>query len=146
MSVPAFKPRKRVPDGSSRAVIAKLFDDNGGAKQVGFTLGLSVARTYQIAEEGSLSLDDAARLTFACGSTAAAEYFAALCGGFFTPGEPTSKGLRDLLALVAHETGDVFAAMTSPDDTGTLASEIDEAIRALTAARSKIAPAAKAVR
>lgn len=146
MSRPAFKPTKHVPDGSTKAVIGKLFAECGGAKEVAFLLDVSMSRAYQLAEDGSLSLDQAARLTFASGSTVAAEYLAALCGGTFTPGTATGDTLRESLARVAREAGDVFAQMTEADDAGALAAELDDLIRAATAARSKIAPVAKAVR
>lgn len=142
MTRPSFKPNKRVPEGSTKAVIARLYDDAGGAKTVAFELGLGIARTYQLAEEGSLSLDDAARLSFASGSTSCAEYFAALTGGVFTTIAPAAGTMRELLVRVAREAGDVFAAMTDPDNHGALAAEIDDCIRALTAARSRIAPVA----
>lgn len=149
MARPAFKPNKRVPDGTTRAVIAHLYEQAGGAKAVGFALGLAMARTYQIAEEGTLSLDDAARLTFISGGTAAAEYLATLAGGIFLPVAVEDAAPHALLSRSASEHGEVMAlALSTATDgvmdateAGRIAAEIDDTIRVLVAARQKLTPA-----
>lgn len=146
MTRPTFKPSKRVPDGSTKAVIKHLYERAGGAKNVAFALGLATSRTYQLHEEGSLTLDDAASLTFLTGSTEAAEYLATLAGGTFVPVEADTSPINLLLARSATEHGEVMAramrAIADGDmdasECGSLASEIDDVIRVMVAARQKV--------
>ncbi len=145
---PAFKPTKRIPDGSTKAVIAKLYDDAGGAKEVAFLLGLGMARTYQVAEEGTLSLEHAARLTFTTGSTAAADYMAALAGGFFIPVASTNAPIREMISRLAREAGEAIAtgidatadATLSENERGRMAAELDDLIQTLVGLRRQVGP------
>lgn len=148
MARPAFKPSKKIPDGSTKAVIAKLYDDAGGAKEVAFLLGLGIARTYQIAEEGSLTLDQAARLSFATGSTAAADYMAALTGGLFLPVASTKAPMREMISRLARDAGEAVAAgidatadaELTNDERGRMAAELDDLVQTLVSLRRHLGP------
>jgi len=148
MTRPSYKPHKRVPDGTTKAVLAHLYSDAGGAEQVAFILGLGPARVYQLRDEGSLTLDDAARLTMVSGSPCVAEYLAILAGGTFIPSNPVDGDISDLVSRFAGESGNVLskavAALADGEicsrEWGPLASDIDAAIRVLVAARQSITP------
>ncbi|MCA0402040.1 MAG: hypothetical protein LCH38_14650 [Proteobacteria bacterium] len=146
MTRPSYKPNKRVPDGTTKAVLACLYSDAGGVESVAFVLGLGAARVYQLRDEGTLTLDDAARLTLASGSTSAAEYLATLAGGTFVPESPVDDDVASLVSSYAERSGDVLAkavfALRDGEicaaEWGPLASDIDGAIRVLVAARKLI--------
>ncbi len=148
MTRPAFKPSKPIPDGSTKAVIAKLYDEAGGAKQVAFLLDLGIARTYQLAEEGTLTLDQAARISFATGGTAAADFMAALAGGFFIPIASTNAPMRDMIARLAREAGEAVASgidVTADDklteeERGRFAAELDDMLRVIVSLRRQVGP------
>lgn len=148
---PSYKPNKRVPEGTTKAVLAHLYSEAGGAEQVAFVLGLGPARVYQLRDEGTLTLDDAARLTMVSGSAVVAEYLATLAGGVFVPVDAAEGEISDLVASYAETSGDVLSKSVSAlgdgviceREWGPLASEIDAAIRILVAARQKITPGSK---
>lgn len=142
---PAFKPMRRVPDGTTKSVIAHLYAQCDGAKEVGFVLGLEKSQVYKLAEDGALTLDQVARLTHATQATAGAEYLAALAGGQFIPVEPVDGDASELLKMAAKEFGEVMQSaveMLSKGESkcGVTVSEMDDAIRVLIAARRACTP------
>lgn len=143
-----YRTNKRIPEGTTKAVIASLIREivgDDGMQKVALILRLEhISSVYAIQEKGSMSLDDAATLSLA-GGTAAAEYLAALAGGQFIPVEPIDEPLEALVSRFAKENSDVIQAaiamLTRGDHScGVLASEIDDAIRVLIAARRACTP------
>lgn len=143
-----YRTNKRIPEGTTKAVIASLIREiagDDGMQKVALVLRLEhISSVYAIQEKGSMSLDDAATLSLA-GGTSAAEYLAALAGGQFVPVEPIDEPLEALVSRFAKENGDVMQAaiamITRGDHAcGVLASEIDNAIRVLIAARRACTP------
>lgn len=139
---------KVIPEGTTKAVIARLFDDvsgDEGMNAVAFVLGLSMTRAYQLQDEATLTLDHAARLTFITRSPIVAEFMAALAGGQFVPVAPVDEPIGDLVGRIAKESGEVMQAAVAllsdgREKCGVLASEIDDAIRVLIAARRACTP------
>jgi hypothetical protein len=142
---PAYRPNKRVPDGATKSVLVHVINEVGGVEQAAFICNVSGARVYQLRDEGTMTFDDIARLTMAGASTAAVEYLATLAGGQFVPVEPVEEPVADLIQKYAKESGDVMQACVAMlasgrDECGVAASEIDQAIRVLIAARRKCTP------
>lgn len=142
---------KVIPEGTTKAVIARLFDDvsgDEGMNAVAFLLGLSMTRAYQLQDEVTLTLDHAARLTFITRSPIVAEFMAALAGGQFVPVLPINEPIGDLVQRIAKESGEVMQAAVAlitegREKCGVLCSEIDDAIRVLIAARQRCTPMEK---
>lgn len=143
-----YRTNKVIPEGTTKAVIARLFDEAAGEegmKGVSFLLDLSMTRAYQLQDEATLTLDQAARLTFIGKTPVAAEYLAALAGGQFVPVAPISECISVLVQRIAKENGDVMQAAVSAisegrEKCGALVKEIDDAIRVLIAARQLCTP------
>ena len=139
-----YKPNRRVPEGATKAVLVHVINEVGGVEEAAFVCGVSGARVYQLRDEGTMTLDDVARLTRA-GSSAAAEYLATLAGGQFIPVEPIDEPVSAIVGRFAKEGGEVMQAalamVTSGRQTcGLLATEIDDALRLLIAARRIVTP------
>lgn len=140
----AYRPNKRVPDGATKAVLTHIINEVGGVAQAAFICGVSGARIYQLQDEGTMSLDDAARLTLA-GAEGAAEYLATLAGGQFIPVDPVDVPIQDLAGRFAKESGEVLQAACAViaegrNTCGVLSKEIDDALRLLIAARRLVTP------
>jgi hypothetical protein len=143
-----FKPQKRIPEGSTQAVIGQLYKEAGGAKEAGFILGLQASRTYQKHEDASLTLDEAARLTMATGSDAAARYLATLAGGRFVPHDAPEGPITILMSQSAeHQAEAVCATLRALNDgtidkaeAGGICASLDRLIERATAARQALTP------
>lgn len=139
---------KAIPAGATKAVVAAFLDEAGGDEgmaSVALQLGVSMSRAYQLQDDATLTLDHAAVLTWNTKAPQAAEYLATLAGGQFVPVKPLDEDVSDLVARFAKEGGEVVQAaiaMLSRGDSacGVLASEIDDAIRVLIAARRSCTP------
>lgn len=83
-----FSPIKNRDYGSSKAAVARLFEQAGGVPAVQELLDLSRTRVYAFADPDSsneLSFARVAAITRETGAQAAAEYLALLAGGAFLP-------------------------------------------------------------
>lgn len=151
----AYTPTKHREYGSTKALVARLIDDAGGAKQAAFIVERASSQVYAYADpdvDAQISLDMARRLTVSTGSKALAEDFAALAGGVFMPiVPPNAETLESLAATKAHEHGrmisSLFIAMAdnhvSGDEARKLLVEADSNLRVLVAMRARLATIAE---
>lgn len=145
----AFSPTKPRDYGTTKAVVARLIDDAGGAKQAAFIVERAASHVYAYADpdvDAQMTLDMARRLAAATDSNALAEDAAALAGGVFMPIRPDESALSDIAASNAHEHGRVmtglFAAMAdkhvSSREARDLLPKVDDHLRSLVAMRAKL--------
>lgn len=149
MTRPAFRPVKPRDPEQPKAAVARLYEQNGGAKHVAVKLGLGHAQVYSFTDPqdpAEISFARVAALT-SRDAPAAAEYLATLAGGAYLPLPPADSDLGLLTAesIAAH--GDAAAELvralkdgrvTDQERTAAVV-ELDEAIRALVQLRVAVA-------
>jgi len=148
----SFKPVKPREYGTTKDVVSRLIAEAGGAKRAAHLIGLSATQVYAYSdpqEPDQITLDNVRRLVEASGSSAPAEDFSGLAGGFFTAVEASNESFAALMAREEREHGKAMASIVErlgwhdngalkPPERAKLAREIDGMIRALVAARRKL--------
>jgi hypothetical protein len=135
--------------GTTKAVVARLIDDAGGAKQAAFIVERAASVVYSYADsdvEAQMSFDMARRLAAASGSRALADDAAAMAGGVFMPIEADEASVNALAAQHAHEHGRVVTQLfvsladlkVSAVEARDLIKRVDDELRALVGLRAHL--------
>jgi len=149
----AFRPQKPIDADLPKAAVRRLFDQVGGIKRVAARLGYrSESQPYAMADG-----NDPAEITFAqvvqltgAETPAGAEYLAAVAGGVYLPMPTGNTPIGALTGAAMRESGEAAAellealtdGLTAEEATRAL-DEIDDAVRAWTQLRAKVAAVAK---
>jgi hypothetical protein len=151
--IPAFAPVKLRAYGETKTVVGKAVDEAGGVQRVMGLLDRSQSVVYGYTDckvdRADLTVDQARKLTAFADVRAFAEDFAKLAGGLFVPG-PDSEAHSTWAAigslcgkdgaafqgrlLHALQDGEISAA-----EHRQLEKEVDDLVRAVCAARAKLA-------
>ena len=139
--VPAFNAIKPREYGTTKAVVARAFDQAGGAKRVAAFFDLGLSQTYGFtdpeARGSDLTLDRARRLTFLEGVTSFADDMAALAGGVFLAPEKVFNG--QALAKIGGDLGRNVADVVAEILTAVEDGKLDRTERAELRARTDVA-------
>lgn len=150
-----YHPTKQREHGTTKAVVSRLIDDAGGAKNAAFIVERAASQVYAYADpdvDAQITLDMARRLAIASGSRALADDAAAMAGGVFMPIEVDEAEVTKLAAQRAHEHGRVttqlFVSLAdskiSPAEARDLMRRVDDELRALVGLRAHLAKIAEA--
>lgn len=149
----AFRPQKPIDADLPKAAVRRLFDQVGGIKRVAARLGYrSESQVYAMADG-----NDPAEITFAQvvqltgpEAPAGAEHLAIVAGGVFLPLPTANTAIGALTGTAMRESGQAAAELIealgdglTPDEASMALPEIDDAVRAWSQLRSKVAAAAK---
>lgn len=149
----AFRPQKPIDADLPKAAVRRLFDQVGGIKRVAARLGYrSESQVYAMADG-----NDPAEITFAqvvqltgSDTPAGAEHLALVAGGVFLPMPTATTPIGALTGNAMLESGQAAADLIeklsgglTPDEAAKSLPEIDDAVRAWTQLRSKVAAIAK---
>lgn len=150
----AFRPQKPVAAMLPKAAVRRLFDQAGGITRSAARLGYrGESQVYAMADP-----NDAAEISFAqvvqltdAAAPAAAEYLAATAGGVFLPLPPPESQLAILTASAMREAGQAAADLVvaledglTPLEAARALIEIEDAVRAWSQLRSRVADVARA--
>lgn len=150
----AYHPTKPRDHGTTKAVVARLIDDAGGAKRAAFIVDRAASQVYAYADpdvDAQMTLDMARRLASASGSRALADDAANIAGGVFMPIAVDDEEVTKLAAQRAHEHGRVTAQLfVSLQDSNVSSAEaldlirrVDDELRALVGLRAHLAKIAE---
>lgn len=149
-----YQPTKPRDYGTTKAVVARLIDDAGGAKQAAFIVDRAASQVYAYADpdvDAQMTLDMARRLAAASSSRALADDAAAMAGGVFMPISVDENSVAQLAAQRAHEHGRVTTQLfisladsnISPSEARDLVGRVDDELRALVGLRAHLAKIAE---
>ena len=149
----AFRPQKPIDGDLPKAAVRRLFEQVGGIKRVAARLGYrSESQVYAMADG-----NDPAEITFAQvvqltgpETSAGAEYLAMVAGGVFLPMPTATSAIGALTGTAVAESGQAVSEMiealtdgVTAEEAAKVLPEIDDAVRAWTQLRSRVAAVAK---
>lgn len=149
----SFRPQKPIDPDLPKAAVRRLFDQVGGIKRVAARLGYrSESQVYAMADG-----NDPAEITFAQvvqltgpDAPAGAEHLALVAGGVFLPIPAANTAIGALTGAAMRESGEAaaelieaLAAGLTPEEATRALPEIDDAVRAWTQLRARVAAVAK---
>jgi len=147
----SFRPVKPRAHGSTKATVAALYAQAGGAKRIADLIGRSATVTYSYTdpdEPAQIAFDLVRKIVQFTGATAPAEDLAALAGGVFLPCSDADGQTFDALAAESArgDWGELTAALLQAHADGKLDKieerdilrRLDKLIHALACARAQL--------
>jgi hypothetical protein len=153
MTRPAFSPVKPIDPELPKAAVRRLFDQAGGIKRTAAKLGYrGDSHVYAMADPAADAEITFAQVVQLTGheAPACAEYLALVAGGVFLPLPAANTAIGALTGTAMRESGQAAAelidALTdglTPAEATKALPEIDDAVRAWSQLRSRVAAVAK---